>query len=428
MREIFTYIARLFQSKDIKRKIYFTAFIIFVFRLFAYLPVPGVDTNRLAAFFSQNQFFALLDIFSGGTLINFSVIALGLNPYINASIIMQLLTAVVPRLEELSKEGEAGREQINQYTRFIAIPLAAVQAFGMYYLLKSQNIIAELNPIQLLGLIVTMTAGTMLMIWLGELISQYGVGNGVSVLIFAGIVGRLPVAVWQAKSALTANTIVPFILFGVLAIGVIAGIVLVNEAVRKVPVMYAKRVRGNALYGGQSTYLPLKLNQAGVIPIIFAVSIVLLPSLLATFLGQLPFPALASFFQSLADLFDPQKPLYNVLYFLLVVGFTYFYTAITFNPEKIAEEIKKYGGFVPGIRPGAATAQYLNYIITRITFAGALFLGTIAVMPALTQAVTGISVILIGGTGVLIIVSVVLETMKLLESQMVMRSYEGFLK
>ncbi|MBI4129941.1 preprotein translocase subunit SecY [Candidatus Roizmanbacteria bacterium] len=428
MPSILAPIAHILKTPELKRKIYFTAFILLVFRLFAYVPVPGVDTVRLRSFFSENQFLALLDMFSGGTLINFSVMALGLNPYINASIILQLLTIVFPSLEELSKEGEQGREKINQYTRFLTIPLALVQSFGMYMLLKSQGVISVLPPLSLAALIITMAAGTMLLVWLGELISEYGVGNGISLLIFAGIVGRLPVTVFQAKTVVTSENILQYLLFAGMAVGVIAGIVVVNEAVRRIPVTYAKRVRGKALYGGASTHLPLRLNQAGVIPIIFAVSLVLLPSLLANFLGQLPNQTIAGIFTSIAKLFDPNGIAYNGVYFLLVIGFTYFYTAITFNPTKIAGEIQKYGGFIPGIRPGTATAQYLNHILTRITLAGALFLGLIAIMPALVRGITGVSVFLLGGTGVLIVVSVVLETVKVLESQLMMRDYEGFLK
>ncbi|MBI4137546.1 preprotein translocase subunit SecY [Candidatus Roizmanbacteria bacterium] len=428
MQSIFSPIINILRTPELKKKVYFTAVIFLIFRVFAHIPVPAVDTSRLAQFFSENQFLALLDIFSGGTLVNFSVMALGLNPYINASIIFQLLTQVFPALEEMQKEGEAGRERINQYTRLLTIPLALLQSMGMYFLLRSQEVIGTLSVPEIIAMVVTMTAGSMLLIWLGELITQHGVGNGISLLIFAGIVGRLPVMIWQAKTVVTGENILQFVLFAGLAIFVVASIVLVNEATRKVPIAYAKRVRGKALYGGQSTHLPLRLNQAGVIPIIFAVSLVLLPSMLANFLGQVPNPSVANFFTGLARFFDPSSISYNALYFMLVVGFTYFYTAITFNPEKIASEIQKYGGFIPGIRPGSATAGYLNYILSRITLAGALFLGTIAILPALVQGITGISVLLLGGTGVLIVVSVVLETMKAMEAQLITRNYEGFLK
>ncbi len=416
------------KAPDLRRKILLTAFIFVVFRLFAHIPIPAVDTRKLAALFASNQFLGLLDIFSGGTLVNFSVMALGLNPYINASIILQLLQIVFPKLEELSKEGEYGREKINQYTRLITVPLAAVQSIGMIALLRNQGIIATLDPLALITMVVTMTAGTILAMWFGEMITEYGIGNGISLLIFAGIVGRLPVAFGQVATTATAEGITNIILFGILAILVIAATVFVNEAVRRITVHYARRIRGNKVYGGNVSYLPLRVNQAGVIPIIFAVSMVLLPSLLGGFLKQVKSPALAGLGVFLTNVFNPNGVWYNVIYFLLVIGFTYFYTAITFNPKKIAEEIQKYGGFIPGIRPGTATAGYLNYILTRITLAGALFLGIIAILPSIARQISGVSTLLIGGTGVLIVVSVVLETFKALEAQLVMRNYEGYLK
>ncbi len=414
------------KAPDLRRKILLTAFIFFIFRLFAHIPIPAVDTHKLAALFAQNQFLGLLDIFSGGTLVNFSVMALGLNPYINASIILQLLQIVFPKLEELSKEGEYGREKINQYTRLITVPLAAVQSVGMIALLRNQGIIASLDPLALITMVVTMTAGTILAMWFGEMITEYGIGNGISLLIFAGIVGRLPVAFGQVATTATAEGITNIVMFGVLAIMVIAATVFVNEAVRRITVHYARRIRGNKVYGGNVSYLPLRVNQAGVIPIIFAVSMVLLPSLLGGFLKQIP--AMAGLGTFLVNVFNPNGVWYNLIYFLLVIGFTYFYTAITFNPKKIADEIQKYGGFIPGIRPGSATASYLNYILTRITLAGAMFLGLIAILPSIAKQISGVSTLLVGGTGVLIVVSVVLETFKALEAQLVMRNYEGYLK
>jgi preprotein translocase subunit SecY len=428
MNKILSPLINSWKSPELRRKILLTAGIFVVFRLFAHIPIPAVDTHKLATLFSQNQFLGLLDIFSGGTLVNFSVMALGLNPYINASIILQLLTIVFPKLEELQKEGEYGREKINQYTRLITVPLATVQSIGMIALLRNQNIISTLNPLALITMVVTMTAGTILAMWFGEMITEYGIGNGISLLIFAGIVGRLPVALGQAATTVTAEGVTNINIFIVLAVLVIAATVFVNEAVRRITVHYARRIRGNKVFGGNTSYLPLRVNQAGVIPIIFAVSLVLLPSLVGGFLQQLKNPGLAGFGRFLAGVFNPNAASYNIIYFLLVIGFTYFYTAITFNPKKIAEEIQKYGGFIPGIRPGAATATYLNYILTRITVAGALFLGIIAVMPSIARQITGMTTLLIGGTGVLIVVSVVLETVKTLEAQLVMRNYEGFLK
>ena len=420
-------IIRSFKTPELKNKIIFTFALFAVFRLFAHIPIPGVDLAKLTELFKSNQFLGLLDIFSGGTLVNFSVMALGLNPYINASIILQLLTMVFPQLEALSKEGEWGRQKINQYTRLITIPLAAVQAIGMYALLRNQQIISEFSPLALVTMILTMTAGTVFLMWLGELITENGVGNGISLIIFTGIVGRLPITIGQTATVTTGQQVTNTMIFLVLAIVVIAAIVVVNEAVRQIAVQYARRIRGNKMYGGNSSYLPLRINQAGVIPIIFAVSLVLLPQIIGQFLAQTKQAQLVGIGQFLSSTFNPEGIIYNVLYFLLVVGFTYFYTAVTFNPQKIADEIQKYGGFIPGIRPGKATANYLQYILTRLTLAGAVFLGTIAILPSIARSFTGITTMMLGGTGVLIVVSVVLETTKALEAQLVMRNYEGFL-
>lgn len=416
------------RTEEVRNKILFTAGIFIVFRIFAHIPVAGVNLASLKALFSQNQFLGLLDIFSGGTLANFSIMALGLNPYINASIIFQLLTILMPKLEELSKEGEQGRQKINQYTRMLTVPLAILQAFGMYALLRNQSIITTLSPINLISFVVTMTAGTMLLVWFGELISQKGIGNGVSLLIFGGIVGRLPVALSQTASTVTSDNVFGILVFLAIAVVVIAAIIFITEATRRITVFYAKRVRGNKTYGGQSTHLPLRLNQAGVIPIIFAVSLVLLPSLIANYLGTTHNIALRNFSTTLTTWFNPQGLFYNALYFFLVVGFTYFYTAVVFNPKKISEDLQKYGGFIPGVRPGSATSHYLNHITTRITLAGAVFLGLIAIFPTLVKEFTGIQNLLIGGTGILIVVSVVLETIKAIEAQIVSRNYEVFLK
>jgi len=428
MNIILSPLIRSWKTPELRRKILFTAFLFVVFRLFAHIPTPGVDTGKLAALFSQNQFLGLLDIFSGGTLVNFSVLALGINPYINASIIMQLLTIVFPALEELQKEGEFGREKINQYTRLITVPLSAFQAIGMYALLKNQGIVSHGDPLTIITIIVTMIAGTILVMWLGELITEYGIGNGISLLIFAGIVGRMPVTLGQTLASTTAQSATNILLMGALGLVVVAATVYINEAVRRIPVQYARRVRGNKVYGGGTSYLPLRVNQAGVIPIIFAVSMVLIPSLIGGFLQQVQQPNLIAIGKFLTSVFNPNGVWYNLIYFLLVIGFTYFYTAITFNPTKIASEIQKYGGFIPGIRPGSPTSAYLNYILTRITLAGALFLGLIAIFPSIAKGTTGMATLLIGGTGVLIVVSVVLETVKALEAQLVMRNYDGFLK
>lgn len=412
---------------ELKKKLLFTAIIFALYRLLAHIPVPGVDLLQLKSLFLQNQLLSLLNIFSGGTLANFSIVALGLGPYINASIIIQLLTMVFPQLEALSKEGDSGRERLNYYTRMITVPLAIVQSIGIFALLSSQRIISVVSPLQTVAVISAMVAGTMLLMWFGELITQYGIGNGTSMLIFAGIVAVLPVSVFQTAVTSQATQLSSIVIFIVLSIAVIAAIVFMNEAVRKIQIQYARRARGSISYGTQSSHLPLRLNQAGVIPIIFAVSLVMIPSLLGRFLigsGNVQLVAIGNFF---SQNFNPQSLIYNVVYFVLVLGFTYFYTAVVFNPEKIADEIKKNGGFIPGIRPGKATVAYLNYVLTRITLMGAFFLGIIAILPAIAQNITGVSSLTLGGTGILIVVSVVLETSKQTESLLVMKNYDRFL-
>lgn len=415
------------KSPEIRNKILFTLGVFLVFRFLAHVPVAGVDVRQLKNIFSQNQFLGLLDIFSGGTLANFSIMALGLNPYINASIIFQLLGFVFPKLQELQKEGESGRRKINQYTRFLTVPLALLQAVAMYALLRNQGVITVLSPLALISFILTMTAGTMLLVWLGELITERGVGNGVSILIFAGIVGRIPVTLGQTLSTVTAENAFNILIFAAVGIVVIAAIIIINEATRQITVHYARRVRGNNVTGAQATHLPLRLNQAGVIPIIFAVSLVLLPSLLGNYLVVSKNNVLSMIGTALTTWLNPTSIPYNVIYFLLVVGFTFFYTAVVFNPKKIAEDIQKSGGFIPGVRPGTPTAKYLNYILTRITLVGAVFLGLIAIMPEIIRSLTGVQTLLLGGTSILIVVSVVLETYKSIEANMVMRNYEGFL-
>jgi preprotein translocase subunit SecY len=331
-------------------------------------------------------------------------------------------------LEALQKEGETGQAVINQYTRFLTIPLGIIQGIGVLALLQSQQLVAASSLLNTISILATLLAGTMLVMWLGELITQYGIGNGISMLIFAGIVARLPLMFFQTTGTATAQQFSSFLIIAVMAFAVIAAIVVMTVAVRKVPIHYARRVRGSRTLGGQSTHLPLRLNQAGVIPIIFAVSLVLMPSLVGRVLtGFTGYPELVSFGSSLEAMFNPQSLTYNLVYFFLVVAFTYFYTAVVFDPAKISEEIKKNGGFIPGIRPGKNTATYLSRIISRITLAGALFLGVIAILPSITQSLTGMQALTIGGTGILIVVSVILETSKQVESLLVMRNYDSFL-
>jgi len=428
MPKFLTPIINALKVKDLRKKLLITLLIFTIFRFIAHIPVPGVDLNALKQLFGSNQLLSLLDIFSGGTLANFSIMALGLGPYINASIVFQLATIIFPKLEELSKEGEFGREKINQYTRLLTVPLAALQSIGMIVLLKNQQIISITNPLTTLNIVFTMVAGTILLMWLGELLTEYGIGNGISLLIFAGIVGRLPISLLQTSAISQTLNLTNIVVFTLMSISVIAGIIYVNEATRQITVRYARRIRGATQSGGQSTHLPLRVNQAGVIPIIFAVSLVVMPSIIGRYLQQVDSTRIASFGLSLANLFDPNKAPYHFIYFFLVIGFTYFYTAVTFNPDKIAEDIKKYGGFIPGIRPGRPTADHLSFILNRITLAGAIFLGLIAILPSLARYATGITTLTIGGTGILIVVSVILEVSKSLEAQLIMRNYEGFLK
>lgn len=416
---------KIFESSRLKKKILITAGALLVFRIAAHIPAAGIDRENLALLFSGSPLLSLLDVFSGGTLANFSIMALGLNPYINASIILQILGYVVPSLEELQKEGEYGQEKINQYTRFLTVPLAIVQSFGMYALLKSQNIIGNLSAMQLIVLCITMTAGTMLAVWLGDLITEYAFKSGVSFLIFVGIISRIPVTLGQTFSTFKSEDIFKLITFVVVALFVMATIIFVNEAIRQIPISYAKSTKG--LKQGQS-YLPLRLNQAGVIPIIFAVSLVLMPSMITQFLGASGNATILAISNNIQRYFDPQSVIYNVVYFLLVVGFTYFYTSVVFNPEKISENLQKSGGFIPGIRPGSATIKYLNFVLTRITIVGAIFLGLVAVLPSMVQGTIGISNLAIGGTGVLIAISVVLEIIREIEGDLLMSRYEGYTK
>lgn len=427
MSNIFQPILNAFKIPELRLKLLITALIIVIYRIAAYVPVAGVDLTQLRSILQGNQFLGLIDIFTGGTLANFSIISLGLNPYINASIIMQLLTMVFPRLEAISKEGEQGQQQINQYTRLLAIPLAILQAIAMFVLLRNQGLIQAFNPLQILTVVIGLATGTIFLMWLGELLTEYGIGNGISLLIFVGIVARAPVVLFQTATVADRQQMLQLVIFAALAVLITAGIVFVNEARRQIMVQYARRFTGNRTASANFTYLPLRLNQAGVIPIIFAVSLVLLPAFLGQFMSQLSQLPLQSIGRFLVANFQSSSLIYNATYFLLVLGFTFFYTAIIFNPTKIADEMKKYGSFVPGIRPGSATAAYLNYIMLRITLAGALFLGSMAVLPSVISQMTGISTLVLGGTSILIVVSVILDTAKQFESKLIERNYEGFL-
>lgn len=414
------------KNVELRNKLLFTTFIIVVFRLLAHIPVPGVDISAIKGYLNSNALLGVFDLFSGGGFQNFSIITLGLSPYINASIIMQLFTTLIPSLEELSKEGEQGREKINQYTRYITIPITLIQSYGIYFLLSRQGVISGLGVLDLVILILTLLGGTMLVVWIGDLVTEYGVGNGISLLIFVGIISRLPASSAYFVSTLTSDDFMKLVLFIATTLALIAGVVLVNEGTRNIPLEYGRRgVRSEKI----SNFLPLKINQAGVIPIIFAVAIASLPSLVGAPLQSASNPALQNIGFFLARYFQSTTVYYNVFYFFLVFGFTFFYTAIQFNPEKIADDIKRRGGFIPGIRPGKATKEYLSKVVNRITFIGALFLGLIAILPFLMQHAIGLNLnnFALSGTGLLIVVSVVLETMRQVESMLVTRNYESFL-
>ena len=420
------FFSKAVKTRSIRKKILITAAVLVVFRLAGHIPASGIDRTTLTALFAGSPLLSLLDVFSGGTLANFSILALGLNPYINASIIFQLLGYVVPSIEELQKEGEFGQEKINQYTRLLTVPLAAFQAFGMYALLRGQKVITNLDPLHLLVLVLTMTAGTIFAVWLGELISEYGFKDGVSLLIFTGIVARLPVTLGQSASIFQSQDILKISLFLIIFVVVVGLVIFMSEAARQIPIHYAKRRTESGL--GASSYLPLRLNQAGVIPIIFAVSLVLLPSMLGQFLANVPNAGVASFARSVSTAFNPQSPVYNIVYFLLVFGFTYFYTAVVFNTEKVSEDLQKGGGFIPGIRPGKETEKYLGHVLSRLTIVGGVFLGLVAILPSFFRNALGATNLAIGGTSVLILVSVALQLIREMEGELVMERYEGFIK
>ena len=422
---MFNKLKLLFTIPDLRKKVIFVLAMLVVFRVASSIPVPGVDAERLRAFIGGNQFFGLLNIFSGGVLDNLSVVMLGVGPYITATIIMQLLTMIFPRLKEMyQEEGEAGRARFNQYSRILTIPLALLQSYGLLVLLARQQVLPELTGFGFAVNMVVATAGTMLLMWIGELITEKGIGNGVSLMIFAGIVAGLPTSICQEFFTFSPEKLPNYLLFIAVGLIVIAGVIIISEGQRNIPVSYAKRVGGGRVYGGVSTHLPLRVNQAGVIPIIFAISIILFPGLIGSFLAGVSNSYVQQFSQFLISLFNNQL-VYGIIYFLLVFIFTYFYTAVTFDPQAIADNIQKQGGFILGIRPGRPTAEFLYRILNRITLAGGLFLGAVAVLPLLVQGALGVQALTIGGTALLIAVSVVLETMKQIEAQLVMREYEN---
>jgi preprotein translocase subunit SecY len=429
---VFEALLNALRAPDIRRRILFVLGMLAIYRALAVVPVPSVDTAAVEDLIQSQTFLQLLDLFSGGGLSSFSIVAMGVNPYINASIIMQLMTGVVPRLQALSREGEYGRNKINQYTRYLTVPLALLQAYGYLAILASQGIVDEFDILALttISQMITLAAGTVLAMWIGELITERGIGNGISFIIFAGIVAQVPQGV---ATYLSNPDIAGGVAFVVLAIVVVAAIVYIQEGQRRIPIQYASRVRGRRMYQGGATFLPLRVNQAGVIPIIFAVSILLFPTQIASYFATPQGAEASTIVNQVADFIVDFLAVngvpYMIFYFLLTVGFTYFYTAFTFKPDETADQLRKNGGFIPGIRPGAPTRDYLQKVVFRLSLAGALFLGIIAVSPIFVAGLfPTLGGFALGGTALLIVVSVVVETMKQIEAQLMMRNYEGFIR
>ncbi len=423
MENFWNKIKIIFQDSGLRKRILFVIFALVLFRLGAAIPIPEVDKNRLASFLAGNQFFGLLNIFSGGGLTNLSIMMLGVGPYITSSIIMQLMTMIFPKLKEMyHEEGQAGKRKFAQYSRLLTVPLAFIQGFGLLALLKNQGILVNITLYQELIDVLVITAGSMLLTWIGELISEYGIGNGVSLIIFAGIVSGIPVGLSRLYYTFDISQLPLLLTFVVLAVIIIAGVVVITEAERPIPITYAKRIRGMKVYGGTSTYLPLRVNQAGVIPIIFALSILLFPQMMAGVLKGLP-SSTAVYIGDVITSIISNQIIYGFAYFVLVVAFTYFYTAVTFDPNEISENLQKGGAFIPGVRPGNSTAEYISRILTRLTLVGSVFLGLIAILPLFMQSVTGNPNLAIGGTSLLIVVSVVIELMRQVDAQVSMREY-----
>ncbi len=414
---------QIIKRPDLRNKVLFVLALLLVSRVISNIPIPAVDAARLREFFAQNQFFGLVSAFTGGALSSVSIGMLGLGPYITGSIIMQLLTMIFPSLEQMYKyEGEAGRSRFNQYSRLLTIPLATIQAYTFLTLLSRQNVIGNLTRLDWASAIISIIAGSMFLMWLGELISEKNIGNGVSLLILAGIASGVPGHIRQALVTYTPDQLFSYIAFVVVGLAVIVGVVYISEAQRNIPINYARRVRGQKMYGGVSTYLPMRVNNAGVIPIIFALSILLFPGIIANFFSNSSVVVVANVARAVSQFIQNQF-WYSLFYFLLVVLFTYFYTAITFDPKSIAENIQKQGGYIPGIRPGPMTSQFLEHLLNRVTLVGALFLGLLAILPNIVRAATGINSFTVGGTSILIVVSVAIEVMKQFDAQLAMYEY-----
>ncbi|TME12167.1 MAG: preprotein translocase subunit SecY [Chloroflexi bacterium] len=422
---MFESLLNAFRAPDIRRRILFVLGILIVYRLLAQVPLPGIDRAALADFFKNNAAFGIIDLFAGGGLSQLSIVGLAMNPYINASIIMQLMTGVIPSLQALSREGEYGRQRLNQYTRYLTVPMALLQAFGILSALSARDVIIGgfgLGNAQSWVQMVTLVAGAIVLMWLGELIT----GNGISFIIFAGIVSRAPAGVLGVLSQPSPRDIVLFVILAIVAVAVI---IYIQEGQRRIPIQYASRVRGRRMYQGGQTFLPLRVNLAGVIPIIFAISILAFPGQLAAYFSFSQVEGVRNVANAIGAFLSPTSIQYAIIYFVLVVGFTYFYTAFTFKPDETAEQLRKNGGFIPGIRPGRPTQEYLGRVVSRITLAGSLFLGSVAVFPVILGGLDpSLQGLAIGGTGLLIVVSVVVETMKQIEAQLMMRNYEGFIR
>lgn len=415
--------AAVFKDGLLRKKILFVLFALVLFRLLAAIPIPGIDLGKLRVLFANNQFLGLLNVFSGSGLANLSIVMLGVGPYITSSIIMQLATMMSPKLKALyHEEGELGRKKFSQYSRLLTVPLALLQAFGFLVFLEREGVLANLTLFGRVTNVVVITGGSVLLMWLGELMTEFGVGNGVSMIIFAGIVSRIPTAVSQLAFVFDPASIPLYAGFLVAAVAITLGVVVVTEAERPIPVTYAKRIRGMKVYGGTSTYLPLRVNQAGVIPIIFALSLLLFPQMIASFLANASNSFIAGAASFVLRLLA-NGWFYSIAYFILVFLFTYFYTAVTFDPEAISTNLQKNGAFIPGVRPGQPTAEYIAKVLTRITFVGAIFLGVIAVLPLIMRSVTGVTSLAIGGTALLIVVSVVIDLVKKIDAQLSMREY-----
>ncbi len=423
MNTLLKKIKLLVTDRNLRNRILAIVGFLVLFRLLAAIPVPGVDVARLQQFLANNQFFGILNVLSGGGLSNLSIIMLGVSPYITASIIMQLLTILSPRIKSAYQDnGDAGRQKFAQYSRILTVPMALLQGFGFLLLLKKQGIILDLSTFGFALNLAVIVAGSVLLMWIGELLSEFGIGNGVSLLIFAGIVAQLPTSIAQAIYSFDISQLPVFLLFAALGVLIIAFVVFVNDAERQIPVTYARQVHGNRVIGGTSTYIPVRLNQAGVMPIIFALSILLFPQLIANLFANSSYAVLASIAHAMSW-FVASAWAYPLVYFIFVVLFTYFYTAVTFDPEQMSQNLQKSGAFIPGIRPGEATMKYLSYIIVRLTLFGALFLGLIAVIPLVLKSATGITSLTVGGTSLLIAVSVVIDLVKRIEAQLSLREY-----